>query len=213
MVITLTDEEGNETTTVTDSDGNYSFTGLEPGDYTVEEGDPTDFVSVSDADGPNDNTIAATVVGGEDTPDNDFVDEQLASIAGTVFEDVDGDDAGDDPIANVTLGLFADNNGDGVADSATPTATTTTDSNGAYLFEDVFPGDYVVVETQPAGFDTVTDLDSTPDTDLVANGSTTDDLIPVSVAGGELDDGNDFVEEVQSGSISGTVLALSLIHI
>ena len=152
-------------------------------------------------DGANNNTVGdetpIVVVGGEDTPGNDFVDEQLGSIAGTVLEDIDNDDAGEDPIAGVTITLLDD--------TGATVATAVTDSNGAYLFEDVVPGDYIVSESQPSGFADVLDEDSTVPGDDAVNADPLDDVIPVSIVSGELDDGNDFIEE-QLGSLSGTVL-------
>ena len=127
----------------------------------------------------------------------------MAFIAGTITEDTNNDGVGEDPIAGVTVELFADTNGDGIADGPS-IATTTTGTDGSYTFSEVAPGDYVVVEIQPAGFDTVTDLDSTLPGDDIANGSTTDNAIPVSVASGETDDGNNFVEEAP-GVIAGLI--------
>ena len=109
---------------------------------------------------------------------------------------------GEAPIAGVTVELFADTDGDGQPDGAA-IASTTTGTDGSYSFSGVSPGDYVVVETQPAGFNTVTDADNTLPGDDVINSSATDNAIPVSVDANETDDGNDFVEE-QPGVIAGS---------
>jgi len=87
-------------------------------------------------------------------PDNDDGDQSEddedsaevvpnATISGTVFEDTNDDDAGDDPIAGVLIEL-KDLAGNVVA-------STTTDANGAYEFTGVTPGDYILMETDPAG--------------------------------------------------------------
>ena len=208
----MLDEDGNEVATaITDSTGNYTFEDVEPGDYSIVEEDPDGFGPVGDTDGENDNTIGeetpVTVVAGEDSPGNDFVDEELGTIAGTVTSDSDGDGFGDDPLPGVIVELFADENLDGIADDpANPIATAVTDSNGDFIFEDVTPGDYVIVEDQPTGFDSVSDGDATDPADDAPVNDPNDDVIPVSVDPGETDDGNNFVEETP-GSISGSVLA------
>ena len=202
-------------TTTTGTDGSYSFADVPPGNYAVVETQPANFTDVTDGDSTNpgddvanastlDNIIPVGVVSEEEDTGNDFVEEAVpGAIAGTVTEDIDNDGDGEDAIGGVVIELFADSNGDGVADGPA-IASTTTAANGSYSFPNVAPGDYVVVESQPAGFDTVTDLDSTLPGDDIANASTTDNAIPVSVASGETDDGNDFVEEAP-GSIAGTV--------
>ena len=124
-------------------------------------------------------------------------------MLGAITEDTNNDGVGEDPIAGVVVELFEDTDGDGQPDGVA-IASTTTGTDGSYSFSGVAPGDYVVVETQPAGFDTVTDVDSTLPGDDVANGSAVDNAIPVSIASGETDDGNNFVEE-QPGVIAGAV--------
>ena len=74
-----------------------------------------------------------------------------ASISGTVFEDIDLDnlqDAGETGIAGVSLMLqrFA---GGQYADFW---MTTVTNSDGFYRFDDLEPGTYQIVETQPTGY-------------------------------------------------------------
>ena len=69
------------------------------------------------------------------------------SVGNRVFFDANDDGAetaGEQPIAGVSLGLYLDANADGTPDSATPLATTTTDANGYYLFDNLDAGTYVV---------------------------------------------------------------------
>ncbi len=71
------------------------------------------------------------------------------SISGFVYIDVNNNgsrDSSDTPIPNVVINLSG-------TDSlgATVTRQTTTDSNGAYTFNNLLPGTYQVVETQPEG--------------------------------------------------------------
>lgn len=128
------------------------------------------------------------------------------TISGSVFADIDDNDTPDDPIGGVTVKLFSDPNGDGDPADGVEIDSTVTDLGGIYIFTDQPPGDYVVVQSQPVGYLSVTDGDTTTSGDDVANASTPDNRIPVSVIGGETDDGNAFIEE-QPGSISGFVLA------
>ena len=141
-----------------------------------------------------DNAIPVSIASGETDDGNNFVEEQPGVIAGAVTEDTNNDGVGEDPIAGVVVELFEDTDGDGQPDGVA-IASTTTGTDGSYSFSDVAPGDYVVVETQPTGFDTVTDEDGTLAGDDIANVSATDNAIPVSIASGETDDGNNFVEE------------------
>jgi protocatechuate 3,4-dioxygenase beta subunit len=211
VTITLLDENGEEVaTTTTDEDGNYEFTGVEPGDYTVVEQDETeldeDFVDVFDGDetpedatdavdGAQDDIIPVTVDAGEDDTDNNFVEEQLGTISGSVTLDTDNDDEGDAPQDGVTVTLL-DENGEEVA-------TTTTDEEGNFTFEGVEPGDYTVVTEDPADSQSVSDNDTTPE-DATDGDDVVDNTIPVTVEPGEDDMNNDFVDE-ELGTISGSV--------
>ena len=64
------------------------------------------------------------------------------------------------------------------------------------------PGTYVVVQTQPGGYLTVSDGDAIDGGDDIANASVLDNRIPVTVTSGETDAGNNFIEELP-GTITG----------
>lgn len=96
----------------------------------------------------------------ENTIDFGFVpNASLGSITGTVLADNNNDDVGDAGIAGVTLVLFTDPNGDGNPADGVQVATTTTAANGSYSFTGLPPRAYVVVQTQPAGYLSVSDTD------------------------------------------------------
>ncbi|MCK6396641.1 SdrD B-like domain-containing protein, partial [Zoogloea sp.] len=77
-------------TTTTDASGNYSFNGVPPGNYVVQETNKPGYTDVSDKDGGDLNSIAVTVTPGATNSGNDFVDERLpGAISGTVREDND----------------------------------------------------------------------------------------------------------------------------
>ena len=206
VTINLKDLAGNIVATdVTDASGNYEFLNVAPGQYTIMEVQPTGYNSVSDVDAtpdpdgndgttPND-MIPVTVTAGENDNDNNLVEEQTGSIRGTVTKDTNNDNVGDSPLANVTINLkdLAGN----------ILATDVTDASGNYEFLNVAPGQYTIMEVQPTGYNSVSDVDATPDPDG-NDGSTPNDMIPVTVTAGENDNDNNLVEE-QTGSIRGTV--------
>ena len=186
VTVTLTDGFGNETTAVTDANGNYLFTDLPLGvtyQVVVSDGPGTpleEYTHHANGD-PDvrdgittdpDSTTFVTLT--DDMPvnlDADFgylpPDSQNNSIGDTIWLDEDGDGngpvgAGDGSdtteagIAGVTVALIDNVTGAIVA-------TTTTDANGQYLFTGVPDGEYVVEVTDLnnvlAGFDQTVDSD------------------------------------------------------
>ncbi len=81
------------------------------------------------------NSISVTLKKSEHDTGNDFVDSNNKSISGTVKDD----DL--QPLANVVIQL---KNGTG-----TIIATAATSILGEYSFNELEPGDYIVVEIQP----------------------------------------------------------------
>ncbi len=190
-------------TQVTDSNGAYSFPYLPDGNYLVVETDPTGFSSDDDTQGAGtDNLIAVTLAGADSTGNNFLDDEPTVAISGTVFNDNgtgasanNAFDATDTPIAGVTVKLYQDVNADGQVDNGdTLLATATTDANGDYSFTGLYPGDYLVVETDPTGF--VSDDDT--------DGSATDNLVTVALSASD-STGNDFLDDEPQMTISGSV--------
>ena len=124
---------------------------------------PDNLISVSDVDGPNDDTIE-TSVGPDNSFEslgNDFLDEPLRTISGVVVEDTDEDGEGEEPIEGVTIQVRTR------GASNVLIAETTTGPDGSFSFL-VPPGRYRVVEVQPAGFVSVSDLDG-GDLDEISN--------------------------------------------
>ncbi|MDJ0647278.1 MAG: SdrD B-like domain-containing protein [Xenococcaceae cyanobacterium MO_188.B19] len=224
VTVTLKDSDDNTVATdVTDSNGDYSFINVTPGNYTVVETDLNGYSSITDtdsvtdaggndgeigSDGSNDNIISVSLSAGETDSGNDFVDAQNGSISGSVKADTTGNDAGDTALSGVTITLR------NASDDST-VATTTTDTTGNYSFNDVAPGNYEVVETNPDGYVDVNELDSVDDdggatgsgntdSDNETAGANDDNILSVTLVSGESDTGNDFVNE-QTGTISGTV--------
>ena len=150
VIVTIIDSEGNVQMDITDQNGNYEFTGIIPGEYTITESDPSGFNSVSDSDGNNDNVITGFIEPAANNTNNDFIDEEPGTIAGQVTNDVDNDQLGDIPLVGVIITLI---DRDGVE------FTTITDINGEYSFENINPGLYTLIETDPEDFESVTDAD------------------------------------------------------
>jgi hypothetical protein len=140
---------------------------------------------------------------GNSTGNNFLDDEPPVSISGTVWNDEgigasteDTIGGADTAIAGVTIKLYEDTNQDGALDATDLLlATTTTDSNGEYSFTGLYPGDYFVSETDPAGLVSNDDV----------QGSATDNLIALTVAASD-STGNDFLDDEPLMSISGKVL-------
>jgi|GEM_PF-1893169 len=183
VLLTLLDSNGNSiATTNTDDNGNYSFGNLLPGDYTIEQTQPSGFVSISDNEGGNDNTIAVTITSAETDSGNNFVEAAL-SLGSTVFVDENNNgllDVNEFGIENVLVQLFDTNDNeipvgaDGILGTADDgLGGVVTDSDGNYFFDGLAPGEYQVVIPE-SNFDAGNALENTPfssaDTVAIDNG-------------------------------------------
>jgi len=140
----------------TDSNGYYKFENLAPGTYGVRQvNQPDGWYDGLDTAGsaggtahnPGEMITGINLAQGVDAVNYNFGELPPGSIAGYVFRDDDGDchqDPGEPGIANVKIELLNEH-GDVVA-------TTYTDSNGRFKFENVAPGVYSLRETQPDGY-------------------------------------------------------------
>ncbi|MEO0656047.1 MAG: SdrD B-like domain-containing protein [Pseudomonadota bacterium] len=138
-------------TTVTASDGSYSFSNLDAGDYAVLfAAEPTGKAFVaqdvgsddtvdSDVDPATGQTATFSLALGENKTDVDagVVDPGTASIAGRIFCD-ENDNSVDDAepgVGGVTVTLLS---------GGLVVGTTVTEADGSYIFENLDAGDYVV---------------------------------------------------------------------
>lgn len=155
VVIRLLDSSGIQIAeTTTNADGVYRFTGLRPGKYTVVQIQPDGFFSggqkagSTGGDASVENQIRdITLASADQSLGNDFCENPPSLISGRVHADRDGDciyDPGEPTLANVIIELL-DANGDVIA-------TTKTDGNGWYEFNNLKAGRYTVRETQPVGY-------------------------------------------------------------
>ncbi|HTQ39236.1 MAG TPA: SdrD B-like domain-containing protein [Pirellulales bacterium] len=138
--------------TVTASNGTYSFTNLGPGTYSVQEVVPAGYTQTGGVGGYS---ISATS-GASYTGKNFDNAPNNITISGTKYNDLTGNGcSSDDPgLGGVTIKLYKDANNDGVLTSAdgSAVATTTTASNGTYSFSNLAPGTYFVQEVVPSGY-------------------------------------------------------------
>ena len=89
VIIHLLDKDGNPVdgdpitpgmqpmTAVTDDTGHYFFRGVVPGIYQIKEIQPSGYVSVGDSDGGDPDLIGLTVLPGQSSENNDFLEAQL----------------------------------------------------------------------------------------------------------------------------------------
>ena len=198
-------------TSITINGTTYTSATFPPGGVTVptnSSGEPTQAISVDPVDGVVTVNIPYAAIdnaGVEDaTPGSVSLPfgTGIGTISGSVLEDTTGDDAGDTALKNVTVQLWQDTNSDGVPD--TLYANTQTAADGSYSFSAVPEGDYVLVEIDPAGYSSISDIDTTDDSDTVPNSDTNNNQIPVTLTAGEADDDNNFVDN-QPGNITGTI--------
>ncbi|KAA1257571.1 Serine-aspartate repeat-containing protein D precursor [Rubripirellula obstinata] len=146
--------------TVTDNSGAYSFEGLPHDAFTITVTPPTGTTPTFDATGPADNASVSTLTVVAPTDNTqDFGLTGSNTIGDTVFWDHDGSgsqNGGEAGLAGVTVQLQVDLNNDGTDEI---TLSTTTASDGTYAFNNLPPGAYTVVVTQPAGTTQTADND------------------------------------------------------
>lgn len=171
------------TSTLTDGNGNYTFSGLPSGSYQVA-------FSISDGDylaqnynGQNgyEGYTSVTVAQGSTTAGIDAALDAPAQIQGTVTDAVTGS-----PVSGATVSTTGPNG----------TIQTTTGSDGTYTLPNLYPGSYTVYFQNPSGANYLSQY---------YNGAaTSSDATPVSVGDGADVTGID--ASLQSGGqISGTV--------
>jgi uncharacterized repeat protein (TIGR01451 family) len=164
-----------ETSTTTDANGNYSFPGLLPGDYTVRE-DPQSTWHCSTPGTIGDDSSCEynlSLASGTNATGKDFGNFQYAAVSGTKFDDQNFNGAKDisEPgIDGVTIfldgsnGRPANNEFDpaDVANNLPAETSTMTSGGGNWSFTGLVPGSYTEREIEPAGY-----LCSAPSTNFV----------------------------------------------
>ncbi len=129
--------------TTTGSNGDYSFSGVFPGSYTVAVAGQTGYVPTVPASG----TLAVTAGRGQTIDNLDFGEFQTVAIAGEVFDDADDNgvlDTNESGLAGWTINLLNGSN--------QIVNTATTDSNGNYSLTGIGPGTFTLAEVVQAGY-------------------------------------------------------------
>ena len=180
-------------TTTTNTSGMYQFTGLAPGDYSVQFEAPTGYAFTAQNQGTNDaadsdanpasgTTECTTLVGGENDLTWDAgLYQPAASLGDRVWLDTNKDgvqDAGESGVAGVTVNLY---NCAGEIQQ-----TVVTNADGLYRFTELAAGDYFVQFVPPAGYVFTAanaGSDDTLDSDADASGKT----VCTDLAAGETD--------------------------
>jgi PKD repeat protein len=139
-------------TDLTDETGYFEFDDLEPGNYTVEETPPDDWQPTTPV------AVSVTLAGGEEEQvnfGNVFIPPARAKISGHKFNDLNGN-GNWDTVSEAGIGqvIITLKDSGGTILSSTETAEGT--DIGYYLFENLEPGDYMVEETVPEGFQPTT---------------------------------------------------------
>jgi len=195
-------------TTTTDANGNYLFSGLQPGDYEirVDSSDPdlggalqtadpdrdgetcTDETFILLADVPCDSADSDITIGyGTNYLGADFGYQPSGVVGDFIWFDFDGDgvqDAGESGIAGVTVTIT-----DGV-----DTFVTTTDPDGFYSFSNLADGTWTVSVAVPTGMTFISGADSVGvetaglvDSAVVLSGGAITSIDGVSCSGCDLD--------------------------
>lgn len=167
MVILLNSSGTPMDTTYTDANGNYKFTNLAAGTYSVQVKNLPSGYSISPKDATSDaadsdagaNGITSTVTLGSGNPNDMTLDIGLmpgttnnytASLGDKVWYDLDGDgiqDAGEPGAPGVKVYLYG-------PDGTTLVDSTVTDASGKYIFTGLNGGDYYVGVKMPTGWST-----------------------------------------------------------
>src|ERR1700712_432427 len=157
VTVQLLDPANNVLATATTSgDGNYTFSNLAAGNYSVRVTPPAGFAETYDLDGiATANVASFSLAAGQNRTDVDFGYRGTASVGDRVWLDSNGNgvqDAGEAGINGVTVELLDGSN------NVVGTATTSGDGN--YTFSNLGAGTYTVrVSNLPAGVSETYDLD------------------------------------------------------
>ena len=121
--------------TTTSSNGDFSFSGVFPGSYTIAVSPTTGYVPTVPASG----TLAVTAGRGQTIDNLDFGEFRTVTIAGEVI-----DDSNESGLAGWTIDLLNGSN--------QVVQTATTDSSGDFSFTGIGPGTFTLAEVVQAGY-------------------------------------------------------------
>jgi beta propeller repeat protein len=144
-----------ELSTVTDAEGNYSFTDLTEGLYIVTEEQKPDWTQTYPSPYPyssEQGTYQLYLRPGETFQNRNFGNWQPATISGTKWNDTNCNGIFDSTEAGLSgWTIYLDANTNGQLDSGE--VSTTTAADGSYSFRNVAAGSYTVAEVQQTGWE------------------------------------------------------------
>jgi len=158
LTLTGTDTFDNsvDLVTMTNSQGSYDFSSLNPGTYTITESAPAGYFEGKTTAGTAGGTVSGVVISnitlitGMSASGYNFANLKPSTLSGEVYYDfnqngvLDNDDFG---IAHVTMTLIGT---DYLGQSID--MVTMTNNDGVFSFGDLRPGTYEIIRTQPAVF-------------------------------------------------------------
>ncbi len=158
-VVLLLDEQGRTVAdTVTDLRGEYWFSGIMPGEYSIREVTPASLIDggaqAGHVDGQTRGEVSqtgdisrVTLYSDEEGTDFDFCEHQPATLSGFVYHDQNNDGVrqSDEAPIRATEVILYDQHGDEVA-------RTLSEEDGSYHFARLPLGNYSLAETQPDGW-------------------------------------------------------------
>lgn len=181
LVLTGTNDLGQAVTLTTTTDGNgaYRFDKLRPGVYRIDEVQPAGWETTKNSAGQvsrgsstpetrgtvvGDSIVNINLSGCESGVNFNFGERKVEvlrnSISGYVYHDVNNNgirEAGEPGIPGVTIMLQGTLTGGGSVG-----LITTTDATGKYVFNDLLPGEYTILEVQPSAYLDGKDAPGTP---------------------------------------------------
>jgi protocatechuate 3,4-dioxygenase beta subunit len=129
--------------TLTAADGSYSFTGIAPGSYTIEETAQSGWTQSYPLSGTHTITLASGDAGASNL---DFGNYRTTGLSGLKFEDRNGNgakDTGEPGLVGWTIRLM---------NGAKEVAKTVTAADGSYSLTGIAPGSYTVEEVAQTGW-------------------------------------------------------------
>ena len=145
--VNLLDASGNLVATTTSAiDGTYSFANLGAGMYTIEEINQDGWYQTQPVNPPGTYTVQA--ISSDNLSGLDFGNFQLVNVTGQVYNDLNSDgsnDGGTDPGLQGWTVILLNSSGNTVA-------TTTSDANGNYQFDNLFPATFTIEEVLQSGW-------------------------------------------------------------
>ena len=197
--------------TTTDQQGRYEFTGLQPGEYSVEELTPIGLFDGQAHVGTVNGQLVGEAIGGglvqgirlgpaRSGIDYNFCEHPPSSLSGHIYHDRNQNgrmDLGEEPISGAVV--------DVMDDSGRQVGRVATEDDGSYLVDGLPAGVYSIVEHQPEGY--LDGMDRPGTVDGVPSGSANnpgDAIAHVELGWGQTGVDYDF-GEILPGSISGYV--------